>query len=138
VGVFLGYVNGSRRTLIDGQLYLPADWANNSRLRNKCKVPKDVRFRTKAEIVLDMVLNARKNGVPFGWVGMDCFYGEQSHLRNKLDAEGLIYIADIPRDTRVWIKESGSKCLRSAYQNEREIEAGYHRANGFSTVNLSR
>lgn len=103
VGVFLGYVNGSRRTLIDGQLYLPKDWAHNNNLRAKCKVPKDVRFRTKAEIGLDMVLNARKNGVPFGWVGMDCFYGEQSHLRNKLDEEGLVYIADIPRDTRVWI-----------------------------------
>jgi SRSO17 transposase len=46
----------------------------------------------------------RANGVPFGWVGMDCFYGEQSHLRKKLDEEGLVYIADIPRDTRVWIK----------------------------------
>lgn len=34
---------------------------------------------------------------------MDCLYGEQSHLRNKLDEEGLVYIADIPRDTRVWI-----------------------------------
>lgn len=63
-----------------------------------------MRFRTKAEIGLDMVLNARKNGVPFGWVGMDCFYGEQSHLRKKLDEEGLVYIADIARDTRVWIK----------------------------------
>lgn len=104
VGVFLGYVNGSSRTLIDGQLYLPKDWANNNKLRNECKVPKNVRFRTKAEIGLDMVINARNNGVPFGWVGMDCFYGEQSNLRKKLDEEGLIYIADIPRDTRVWIK----------------------------------
>lgn len=104
VGVFLGYVNGSSRTLIDGQLYLPKDWANNNKLRNECKVPKNVRFRTKAEIGLDMVINARNNGVPFGWVGMDCFYGEQSNLRKKLDEEGLVYIADIPRDTRVWIK----------------------------------
>lgn len=66
VGVFLGYVNGSRRTLIDGQLYLPKDWANNKKLRNECKVPTDVRFRTKAEIGLDMVLNVRRNNVPFG------------------------------------------------------------------------
>ena len=48
-------------------------------------------------------LNARKNGVPFGWIGMDCFYGEQPWLRQKLDAEGLVFIADIPRDTRVWL-----------------------------------
>ena len=50
-----------------------------------------------------MILNACKNGVPFGWIGMDCFYGEQPWLREELDAEGLIFIADIPRDTRVWL-----------------------------------
>jgi SRSO17 transposase len=50
-----------------------------------------------------MVLNACKNGVPFGWVGMDCFYGEQPWLRQELDARCLTFVADIPRDTRVWL-----------------------------------
>jgi hypothetical protein len=31
---------------------------------------------------------------------MDCFYGEQPWHRKKLDVEGLIFVADIPRDTR--------------------------------------
>ena len=102
VGVVLGYAHKNQRILIDGQLYLPEEWAKSNELRNKCEVPKDVRFRTKAHIGLDMILNARQNGVPFGWIGMDCFYGEQPWLREKLDSEGLIFIADIPRDTRVW------------------------------------
>ena len=34
---------------------------------------------------------------------MDCFYGEQTWLRNRIDAEGMIYIADIFCDTRVWL-----------------------------------
>jgi len=29
VGVFLGYTNGSYRTLIDMRLYVPEDWAND-------------------------------------------------------------------------------------------------------------
>ena len=29
MGVFLGYANGNRRTLIDERLYLPDDWAND-------------------------------------------------------------------------------------------------------------
>jgi SRSO17 transposase len=103
VGVVLGYAHKNQRILIDGQLYLPKEWAKSNDLRNKCKVPKDVQFRTKAQIGLDMILNARKNGVPFGWIGMDCFYGEQPWLREKLDAEGLIFVADVPRDTRVWL-----------------------------------
>lgn len=99
----LGYSNKNQRILIDGQLYLPEEWAKSKKLRNECEIPKYVRFRAKAQIGLDMILNAQKNGVPFGWVGMDCFYGEQPWLREKLDAEGLIFIADTPRDSRVWL-----------------------------------
>jgi SRSO17 transposase len=88
---------------MDGRLYLPEKWAKDNKLRNECKVPKDVQFKTKAQIGLEMALGGRNNGVPFGWIGMDCFYGEQPWLRNELDAEGLIFIADIPQDTRVWL-----------------------------------
>jgi len=38
---------------------------------------------------------ARDNGVPFGWIGMDSFYGEQPWLLNEINSEGMIYIADI-------------------------------------------
>jgi SRSO17 transposase len=103
VGVVLGYARKDQRILIDGQLYLPEEWAKSDSLRTKCQVPEDVSFRTKAQIGLDMVLNACKNGVPFGWVGMDCFYGEQPWLRQELDARCLTFVADIPRDTRVWL-----------------------------------
>jgi SRSO17 transposase len=103
VGVFLGYSKGSYRTLIDGRLYLPKDWAEDLARRKKCGVPDGVIFKSKAEIALEMVLHARENDVIFKWVGMDSFYGEQTWLRNRLDAEGLIFIADIPSDTRVWL-----------------------------------
>jgi len=103
VGVFLGYTNGNYRTLIDERLYLPEDWAEDQKRREKCGVPEDVGFKTKAELGWGMVLNAKQNGVPFGWVGMDCFYGEQPWLLDKIDGEGMIYIADIPCDTRVWL-----------------------------------
>lgn len=104
VGVFLGYVNGNRRTLIDKRLYLPEDWINDSERRRLCGVPKDVEFKTKAELGLEMVLKAKERGVPFGWLGMDCHYGEQPWLLDELDEE-VIYIADIPCNTRVWIKK---------------------------------
>ncbi len=103
VGVFLGYSRGSYRTLIDGRLYLPKDWADDQVRRKKCGVPDEIIFKSKAEIALEMVLHARENGVIFSWIGMDSFYGEQTWLRNRLDAEGLVFIADIPSDTRVWL-----------------------------------
>ena len=99
VGVFLGYTNGKHRTLIDERLYLPEDWADDPVRRSKCGVPEDVIFKTKAELGLEMILDARDRGVQFAWIGMDCFYGEQPWLRDKIDSAGMIYIADIPCDT---------------------------------------
>jgi FOG: Transposase len=82
--------------LIDAALYLPEDWAEDMKRRAACGVPEDVVFKTKAELGLEMILRARENNVPFGWVGMDSFCGRQSWLRDRIDSEGMIYIADIP------------------------------------------
>lgn len=49
-----------------------------------------------------MVEDAKKRGVPFGWVGMDCHYGEQPWLLEELSSLKVIYIADVPCNTRVW------------------------------------
>jgi len=103
VGVFLAYVNEKHRTLIDERLYLPEDWANDPVRRMKCGVPEDVVFKTKAELGLEMILDARDRGVPFAYLGMDCFYGEQPWLRDEIDNKRITYIADIPCDTRVWL-----------------------------------
>ena len=103
VGVFLAYTKGAYRTLIDADLYLPEDWAEDPKRREACGVPEDFVFKTKAELGLEMILHARENNVPFGWVGMDSFYGRQSWLRDRIDSEGMVYIADLPSDTRVWV-----------------------------------
>ena len=103
VGVFLGYVNGPYRTLIDAELYLPEDWCEDPERRKKCGIPEDAVFKTKAEIGLEMLLHARENNVPFDCVGMDAFYGQQPWLRDKINIEGITYVADIPANTRVWL-----------------------------------
>ena len=46
VGVFPGYVNGTYRTLIDEAIYLPNDWAEDWKRREKCGIPGDVVFKT--------------------------------------------------------------------------------------------
>ena len=64
VGVFLGYALWSRRTLIDKRLYLPEGWANDPVRRERCGVPDNITFKTKAELGLEMLLAARERGVP--------------------------------------------------------------------------
>lgn len=105
IGVFLGYTCGNRRTLIDERLYLPEEWANDPVRRKRCGVPDDITFKTKAQLGLEMVLNAKERGVPFAWIGMDCFYGEQPWLLDEFDRRRMNYIADIPCDTQVWLNQ---------------------------------
>jgi SRSO17 transposase len=104
VGVFLGYTKDSYRTLIDERLYLPKEWILDKKRRRKCGVPWYVRFKKKTELAWEMIIHAKKNNVPFAWVGMDCFYGRDSWLRNKIDTQNLIYIADIPCNLGVWLE----------------------------------
>jgi SRSO17 transposase len=103
VGVFLALVHGKRRTLIDERLYLPEVWANDISRRREAGIPDEVQFKSKAALALEMIIHARDNGVAFAWVGMDSFYGNQPWLLDRLDAEKIIYIADIHCDTTVWI-----------------------------------
>ncbi|MEA2053125.1 MAG: IS701 family transposase [Euryarchaeota archaeon] len=104
VGVFLRYAVHSYRALVDKRIYLPRDWAEDPVRRKHCGVPAEVTFKTKAELALDMLSRARVRGVPFAWVGMVCFYGQQPWLLEQLESEETLYlyIADIPNDTRVW------------------------------------
>jgi len=105
VGVFLGYAKGSYRTLIDERLYLPEEWITDRVRRRKCGVPWYVRFKKKTELAWEMIRHAqKKNKMPFGWIGMDDFYGRDSWLRNKIDTHGMIYIADIPCNLGVWLE----------------------------------
>jgi SRSO17 transposase len=105
VGVFLGYVNDSKRILFDKRLYIPKDWMNDTERKKKCGIPDGLIFKTKAELGLEMILDAKKRNIPFGWVGMDSFYGEQTWLLNELDEKRVSYIADIPCDSRVWLNK---------------------------------
>lgn len=120
VGVFLGYTNEKYRTLIDKRIYLPKRWMGDIERRKKCGVPEDIEFKTKAELGLEMILEAKGRGVPFGWVGMDCFYGQQPELLKKLEEDDIIYIADVPCDTRVWLEKPKTEVPQRRYSKGRQ------------------
>jgi SRSO17 transposase len=106
IGVFLAYANPGRgTTLIDRRLYLPEKWTNDQARRDEAGVPQDITFQTKAELGLEMIQRARANGLRFGFVDMDAHYGEQPWLRRALAADGLIYMAEIPKTHRVFVRE---------------------------------
>ena len=77
VGVYMGYASRKEHALVDERLYLPGKRANNKTLRKKCGVPKNIRYKTRHELALEMLGNNgeylllrqvcdRKN---HGWMG---------------------------------------------------------------------
>jgi SRSO17 transposase len=103
VGVFLAYSHENKTTLIDKRLYLPKKYAQNLERRRKCGVPDEISFQTKAQLGLDMILKAKEQKMKFGWTGFDSHYGEQPWLLDALNNEDIIYMGEVPCDTRVWL-----------------------------------
>ena len=60
-------------------------------------------FRSKAELGLEMIRHAKQCGIPFAFVGMDAHYGQQPWLLSWHEQEDLVYMADIPEDTRIYL-----------------------------------
>jgi SRSO17 transposase len=89
--------------LLDRRLYLPEKWASDKKRREKCGIPESVEFQTKAQLGLELIRKAQERAIPFAWIGMDSHYGQQEWLLAELERDNLIYIADVPCDTRVWL-----------------------------------
>src|SRR5438270_10064437 len=53
VGVFLAYATGQATVLVDRQLFLPREWAEDPQRRTKCHVPVSVVFQEKWQIALE-------------------------------------------------------------------------------------
>jgi SRSO17 transposase len=104
VGVFLGYTSNNNRMLLDKRLYLSEEWIHDKERRKKCGVPENIVFQTKAQLGLELIHKAVERGIPFGWIGMDSHYGQQPWLLEELESQKLLYIADIPCDSRVWLE----------------------------------
>ncbi len=68
VGVFASLARGDEFALVDFRLYLPEDWAKDELRCKKANIPPQHRiYKPKWEQALEMVRQARTNGVRFGW-----------------------------------------------------------------------
>ena len=106
VGVFLAYIKANKRTLIDFRLYLPENWVEDKERCLKAKIPPEmIRFQTKHELGLEMIDNAINEGIPFSYVAMDGFYGENPALLSELENRRITFVADIPSNTQVYLEK---------------------------------
>ncbi len=107
VAVSLSLANHHASLPVAYRLYLPEDWAEDSKRRRKTGVPEDVAFKTKPEIALEQIAAACKAGLPRGVVLMDAGYGCNTELRAGVSALALCYVAGILPQTTVWTSGTG-------------------------------
>src|SRR4030081_521937 len=102
VAVSLSLANHHASLPVAYRLYLPEDWAGDSKRRRKTGVPEDVCFKNKPEIALEQIEAACEAGLPRGVVLMEAGGWWEMELRGGVSALALCYVAGILPQTSVW------------------------------------
>ena len=102
VAVTLSIANRHASLPVGYRLYLPKEWAEDRARRKKARIPKEVAFKTKTAIALDLVRAAWAAGIARGVGLMDGAYGCDTELRTGISALGMKYVASIPAAITVW------------------------------------
>ena len=104
VTVHLGYATGDFHCLLDGELFLPEDWAAD---RERCRaagIPDDVGYRPKWRIALDLHTRACQNGIVFDWLACDEGYGGKPAFLREMAGRGQRFVAEVPTIFTGWIR----------------------------------
>src|SRR6266702_2965933 len=104
-GVFLGYASRKGATLLDRRLYLPESWfaEEHKTLWQDCRIPDETPFQTKHELAAQLVEKIMADGrLKARWVVCDEGYGDSPAFLQRLAGAGWWYLAEVPRDTKVW------------------------------------
>ncbi len=100
VGVFLGYVSDDEHAVVDFRLYLPREWTKDRKRCKKAGVPRDVTYRTRHELALEM-LQRRGSALPHAWVSGDDEMGRPAWFRKRLARDGEQHLLAVPSNTSV-------------------------------------
>ena len=133
VAVSLHHVGEQGSTVLDWRMYLPESWTKDGKRREEAGIPKEVVFKTKWQLSLDMIDQVRAWGLPNRIVVADAGYGDTTEFRDELEARHLPYVVGISSTTGVWSKPPqaqvpryqgrGAPATRYAYGKQRPTSA---------------
>lgn len=106
-GVFLVYWSPRGQAFLDGRLYVPERWfdADHRARWTKCGIPDDLHFETEPALGLQMVREVVARGIPpVRWIAADAHFGQNTAFLDGIAALDQWYLAEVPRDTRVWLR----------------------------------
>src|SRR5215831_10108179 len=95
------------KAMVGSELFLPQEWfgPDFAQRRKELGIPEERMFETKIALGLKMVKRAKAHGLPFELLACNALYGRDSQFRADLDMEGVLYAAQVPADTPVYLSE---------------------------------
>ena len=103
VGVFAALCNATRATLVNERFFLPEEWANDMERCLKAGMPEEeIVHKTKQELALEMVRDAQRLGLRYGWIAADAGYGHGLGFCMSLQSLGETFVVDCDCDQHVY------------------------------------
>jgi SRSO17 transposase len=106
VGVSVHAVGARGTVPLGWALYLPEEWCEDSERRRKAKIPGEIGFKTKPELGRELIERAGGWDIARAPILGDEAYGENTKLRQRLDAAGFEYVFSIDRIAKVFAAET--------------------------------
>ena len=92
IGVFLTYASPQGHVLLDRDLYVPKEWANDKSRCERAGIPAARPFATKPQLAQQMLKRTFDAGVPAAWVTGDSVYGDNRQLRMWLEEHEYAHV----------------------------------------------
>jgi len=107
ISVHLSYASfdGRFRTMVDSDLFFPQSGWDAPERRDAAGIPEGVVYRPKYDIALEQLGHALEKGLRPGWVIADEWYGQKPAFIEGVEALGLRFVLEIPRNLMGWTRE---------------------------------
>lgn len=102
VSVELAVSDGWVAAPIGGRLYLPQSWTQDRERCTRAGVPEEIWFQSKPELGLELIQQARKDGVAAAPVLGDCVYGDSPEFREGLRQLGMEFFLQVSGRHKAW------------------------------------
>ena len=126
VGVFCAYASPYGYALLDKRLFIPEIWFEDDykEKREKCKLPEDIKFKTKPQLAVDMLEKlCNQEILPSKYIVADCLYGNSPDFIAGLDkCIDKIYFVSIPSDTLCWLRRPVTRKKEYNFKGEVRIK----------------
>jgi SRSO17 transposase len=113
IGVFVAYATPHGPALLDRELYLPKEWADDPARRIEAGVPTTATCIPKPTLGKQLLQRAFAAGVNASWVTADSIYGSDYKLRHYLEEREQPFVLAVQSTQRVGLSAKAEQVVAS-------------------------